>query len=49
MKNKVSMEDIAQQVGLSKNTVSLAMRGMPGISTETRTRILRIAQDMGYR
>lgn len=48
MKNKVSMENIAQTLGLSKNTVSLAMRGMPGISEETRARILKTAEEMGY-
>lgn len=49
MKHKVSMEMIAQELGLSKNTVSLAMRGMPGIGEETRARILDTADRMGYR
>ena len=46
--NKTNMEAIAQKAGLSKNTVSVALRGMPGISPETRARILAIAQEMGY-
>lgn len=48
MAHKVSMDDIARKVGLSKNTVSLALRGMPGISAETRVLIARTAQEMGY-
>lgn len=48
MANKVSMENIAKQVGLSKNTVSLALRGMPGISADTRALIIQTAHDMGY-
>jgi len=49
MAHKVSMDDIARKVGLSKNTVSLALRGMPGISTDTRGLIVRTAHEMGYR
>jgi LacI family transcriptional regulator len=45
---KVSMEDIAKELGLSKNTVSLALRGMPGISGQTRSMIIDTAERMGY-
>ncbi len=48
MARKVSMDDIARKVGLSKNTVSLVLRGMPGISADTRLLISRTAQEMGY-
>lgn len=48
MKNKISMEDIAQKLGISKNTVSLALRGMPGINEQTRDLIVATAKGLGY-
>ncbi len=43
------MSDIARRVGLSKNTVSLALRHDPQIPEKTRARILRAAHTLGYR
>ena len=43
------MARIAERAGVSKNTVSLALRGSPRISGETRARIERIATELGYR
>jgi len=43
------MRDVARRAGVSKNTVSLALRGDPQIPSTTRTRIGRIAARMGYR
>lgn len=48
MAKKVSMEFIANILGVSKNTVSLAFREMPGISDSTRELILKTAQEYGY-
>ena len=48
MANRTSMEDIAKKLGISKNTVSLASRGLPGLRPETRGAVLRTANDMGY-
>ena len=48
MANRTSMDDIAKTLGISKNTVSLAMRGMPGLSADTREEVLRTARAMGY-
>ncbi len=48
MAKNVSMEDLADKLGISKNTVSLALRGMPGISNQTRELILKTAREMGY-
>lgn len=48
MANRTSMDDIARKLGISKNTVSLAMRGMPGLSADTREAVLRTARAMGY-
>ncbi|MFC4600991.1 LacI family DNA-binding transcriptional regulator [Cohnella hongkongensis] len=42
------MEDIAKIAQVSKSAVSLALSGKPGIGSETRERILRIAREMGY-
>lgn len=45
----VRLEDIARRAGVSRNTVSVALRNKPGVSDERRTQILRIAEEMGYR
>ncbi len=46
---RVTLRDIAQQVGYSKNTVSLALRGDPQIPEKTREKIRSTAHDMGYK
>jgi len=46
---KPTMSDIALRVGLSKNTVSLALRHDPQIPEKTRKRIQRAAHALGYR
>jgi LacI family transcriptional regulator len=45
----VTMRVIADEVGFSKNTVSLALRNDPSISAETRALIKRTADRLGYR
>ncbi len=42
------MSDVAQAAGVSRQLVSVVMRGAPGASKETRERIQRIADEMGY-
>lgn len=42
------MSSIAEKAGLSKNTVSLALRHDPQIPVVTRRRIERIAKQLGY-
>lgn len=44
----VSMQVVADHVGLSKNTVSLALRGDPAIRASTRDRIRKAAEKLGY-
>jgi DNA-binding LacI/PurR family transcriptional regulator len=47
-RNRISIKDIAALAGVSHPTVSRALRGEGRISDETRTRIVTIAQEMGY-
>lgn len=44
----VTLDDIAARAGVSRATVSMALRGSPKISARRREEILRIARDLGY-
>jgi LacI family transcriptional regulator len=44
-----TLSDIATQLGISKMSVSRAMRGAPQISAELKKRVLQTAEAMGYR
>ncbi|MCM3705994.1 LacI family DNA-binding transcriptional regulator [Cytobacillus firmus] len=45
---KPSMQDIAGNLGISKNAVSLALSGRPGVSAELRERVFAEAKRLGY-
>jgi DNA-binding LacI/PurR family transcriptional regulator len=45
---RVTIRDIAQRAGVSKGAVSYALNGRPGLSEDTRARILRIADELGW-
>lgn len=45
---RISMTDVARRGGVSKNTVSLALRGDPQIPESTRERVRQIAKELGY-
>jgi transcriptional regulator with XRE-family HTH domain len=49
MSKSVSMADVAKAARVSKNAVSLALRGDPQISESTRRRIEEAAKKLGYR
>ena len=45
---RVTISDIAARAGVSKGAVSYALNGRPGVSEETRERILEIARELGW-
>ncbi|WP_227877127.1 substrate-binding domain-containing protein [Paenibacillus macerans] len=47
-KKKVSMQDIADKLGISKNAVSLALMNKKGVSEDMRSRVLQAAKEMAY-
>lgn len=48
MPKKVTMSDIAAELGISTVTVSKALSGQKGVSEEMRRRIMDIAEERGY-
>ncbi len=48
MTKRVRMADIANRLNVSIVTVSKALRGKEGVSTELRQEVLRIADELGY-
>ncbi len=48
MKPKVKISDIAQLTGVSPSTVSLVLNNRPGVSQETRSRVIKVAEELEY-
>lgn len=48
MAKKVTMQDIADKVGVTKVSVSKAINNQPGIGENLREQILKTAKQMGY-
>ena len=48
MERKVSMQDIADRLNISKNSVSQALSGKQGVSEETRQLVQKVADELGY-
>ena len=49
LKKKVTIQDIADALGISRNTVSKAINNSDGLADATRERILQKAVEMGYK
>ena len=49
MKRKVTIQDIADALGISRNTVSKAINNTEGLADATREKILQKAVEMGYK
>ncbi|WP_166353340.1 substrate-binding domain-containing protein [Phytoactinopolyspora limicola] len=47
--SRPTISDIARRAGVSKGAVSFALNGRPGVSDDTRGRILRIAEELNWR
>lgn len=45
---KVTMQNIADQLGLSRFAVSRALNGGDGVSADTRRRVIEVAEQLGY-
>lgn len=48
MTKKFTMQDIAEIANVSKSAVSIAINQNSGISEDTRKKILKIANELGY-
>lgn len=44
----MNLKEFAKSIGMSQTTVSRALSGYPEVKSETRQRILKLAQEMGY-
>lgn len=45
---RVTIAGLADRLGLSKASVSYALNGLPGVSEETRERVLALAEQLGW-
>ncbi|MCM3031029.1 LacI family DNA-binding transcriptional regulator [Niallia sp. MER 6] len=48
MTKKITMQDIADQLNISKNSVSQALTGKAGVSEKTRSLVEATARELGY-
>ncbi|WP_027479138.1 LacI family DNA-binding transcriptional regulator [Gryllotalpicola ginsengisoli] len=46
--SKVTIATIAERLGVSKASVSYALNGRPGVSDQTRERVLALAEELGW-
>lgn len=47
--NRVTISDLARAAGVNKSAVSRALSGKPGVSEQTRARVLELARESGWR
>lgn len=48
MADKVTARDVAKAAGVSPATVSLVFRDRPGVGAETRDRVRKVAEELGF-
>lgn len=48
LKDRITISDVAERVGLTKGTVSRALNGYPDIAERTRRRVMKTANELGY-
>ncbi len=49
MPKPITLQNIAERAGVHRSTVSLCLRNSPSIPDTTKTRVLAIARELGYR
>lgn len=47
-KKTVTLHDLSEKSGFSIQTISKALRGLPGMSEENRARLIKLARESGY-
>lgn len=47
-RSRPTIADVARGAGVSTAAVSFAMNGLPGVGSDTRERILRVAEELGW-
>ena len=47
-RRKITIADVARAAGVSNSAVSYALNGRPGVSPETRDKILQTAHNLGW-
>lgn len=47
--SRPTISDVAKRAGVSKGAASFALNGRPGVSEETRARVLRVAAELNWR
>jgi DNA-binding LacI/PurR family transcriptional regulator len=46
---RTTIDDVARRAGVSKGAASFALNGRAGVSSETRARVLRVAEELNWR
>ena len=49
MRDRPTLQDVAERAGVSRALVSIVMRDVPGASDATRARVRQAAEEIGYR